>query len=99
MFCPFSAVRDKGRSEGLEDSGLLLLKSDPCVCVSSDQRRAVFWRLRSAGCQLPVGHRHHLPAQRWMRAEDLHPGRIHADGCRLVGAQAGPEPMEEVNTA
>lgn len=59
------------------------------LCLTSDQRRALFRRLRSAGCQLPVGHRYHLPAQRRMREEDLHPGRIHADGCRLVAMQSG----------
>lgn len=58
----------------------------------SDQRSALFWRLCSAGCQLPIGHRHHLPAQWRMRKKDLHPGRIHADGCRLVEMQAQPEP-------
>lgn len=61
-----------------------------CLCPL-DQCSALFRRLCSAGCQLPIGHRHHLPAQRRMREEDLHPSRIHADGCRLVEMRAQPE--------
>lgn len=54
-----------------------------CLCVLFlDQCGAVFRRLCSAGCQLPVGHHHHLPAQWRMWEEDLHPGWLHADGCR-----------------
>lgn len=61
-----------------------------CLCPL-DQCSALFRRLCSAGCQLPIGHRHHLPTQRRMREEDLHPSRIHADGCRLVETRAQPE--------
>lgn len=69
--------REPGRGSGLSEVTCVVL-------CSSDQRGAVLGRLRSAGRQLPAGHHHHLPAQRRMREEDLHPGWIHADGCRLV---------------
>lgn len=56
-----------------------------CVFVRiSDQCGAVFGRVCSAGSQLPLGHYHCLPSQRRMWEEGLHPGWIHADGCRSV---------------